>query len=162
MRQAFSILAPFLIAETGCLSAPVPQELVDVGPPSLQEPLFVEEGVRLSRTGISREVILELIRNRGIADRSDLGGIVALGREGVGEPVILVPPATPPNPPERKPAPGIVYRDLFIPLWPSYSRGHWHWGLRVACYSPVVDKEVQEIRPYDSVRPEIPPRAVDP
>jgi len=159
MKQAFSILVPFLIVLGGCLSAPLPQELVDVAP---QEPLLMKEVVQLSKIGISDEVIVGLIRTRGIADRPDLRGIVALRREGVGEPVILMLLASPAVHPSPKPTPRIVYRELFIPLWPSYARGRWHLGLRIVCYDRAAEPGIPEIVPIEPKPTEAPPTSIDP
>lgn len=144
------------------MTAPVPQELVDAGPAPAAPPLLLREVVQLSRIGISDDVIVELIRKQGIADRPDLGGIVALQNEGVRQPVLLVLLASPRNPPLPKPAPRIVTRDLYLPLWPSYSRGHWHLGLRIACTYRSVEEEVREIAPPPPESAKPLPGSIDP
>lgn len=136
MKQAPAVLMPFLLSLAGCLSPPIPQELVDVGPPPAPEPLLHEQVARLFRAGISEEVIDGLIRSHGTADRAN------------GAPV---------QPPR------IVYRELFIPLWPSYARGRWHVGLRIGCfYRTVVKEEPAQAAPARP-RPPVPqPDFIDP
>ena len=136
MKQAPAVLMPFLLALAGCLSPPIPQELVDVDPPAAPEPLLPEQVARLYQAGISEEVIVGLIRSRGTADRAN------------------VAPVQPPR---------IVYRELFIPLWPSYAGGRWHVGLRIGCYyGTVVEEEPAKAAPAHP-RPPVPqPDFIDP
>jgi hypothetical protein len=132
MKRALAILAPWLLLLGGCLSAPLAQDLIPVRQSTPPEPLRIQEIVRLSNAGISEETIIGLIKARGILDRPNLQGTLKLKDEGVGDAVILVLLGS--TPAERpKPRPRIVYRELFIPLWPSYSGGRWHLGLRMAC-----------------------------
>ncbi|MBI3854886.1 MAG: hypothetical protein HY293_04265 [Planctomycetes bacterium] len=119
-KTAFAVLVLFL---GGCMSA----ELVPVGP----EPLRVKEIQTLSRVGIPSDVILELLCERGVAERTSPERAAALRRAGVDESVVRELLASAPKAPA--PEPVLVVRDLYVPLWPAYSRGHWHLGLRVAC-----------------------------
>jgi hypothetical protein len=160
VKPVAAVLAPFLLILAGCLSAPIPQELVDVGPAPAAEPLSTREIVRLSKAGIADEVIVGLIRSRGLADRPSAAGIAALEKRGVSGQVRLYLLALPADPPARTPQPRIVYRELFIPLWPSYARGRWHLGLRIGCYTRTVGEQLQEILPQEP--PEELPRFIDP
>jgi len=159
MRFVAGIAAPFLLLLAGCLSAPVPQELVDATPVPAPEPLHIREILRLSKAGISDEVIVGLIRTRGIADRPNLKGITMLP---VSTQVQLYLLASPAEAPPQKPQPRIVYREFYIPLWPSYSRGHWHLGLRVGCYTKTEEGEVQEILPPEPDSSPPLPRFIEP
>jgi hypothetical protein len=150
MRLIAAVLVPFLLLLAGCVSAPIPQELLEVGPAPAAEPLSTRMIVRLSKVGVSDEVIVGLIRSRGVSDRPGAAGIAALETQGVSEQVRLYLLALPADPPARRPEPRIVYRELFIPLWPSYSRGRWHLGLRIGCYVRTIGDEVQEILPQES------------
>ena len=127
MKRASAILLPVLLALAGCLSPPLPEELVDVDRPAAPEPLLPQEMTRLSRVGISEEVVLELVRTRGVADRRET----------------------------RTPKPTIVYRELFIPLWPVYGGGRWHVGCRIGIFCRTVEEE-------PSPPPEPQPDFVDP
>jgi hypothetical protein len=90
--------------------------------------------VRLADAGIPDEVIVDLIRIRGIVARPSESGAALLGEQGVSPRVLATLQATrPTEQPTRSPS-ALVYRDFFIPFWPSYSGGHWHFGLRGACF----------------------------
>lgn len=159
MRFVAAVFAPFLILLSGCLSAPLPQELVDRDFVPAPKPLRIREIVRLSDAGIGDEVIVELIRIRGVADRP---GAEQISMLRVSRQVRLFLLASPAEAPERKPVPTIVYRELFIPLWPSYAGGRWHLGLRMGCYYRIMEKEVQEIVPQEAEAPVPQPQFVDP
>jgi len=160
MKPAAAALALMVLG--GCLSAPIPQELVDVSPFSAPEPLLTQEIVRLSKAGLSDEVLIGLIRSRGVADRPRVEGIVALGQQGVSGPVQLILLAVPSTAPARTPEPRIVYREFFIPLWPSYSRGRWHFGLRVGCYTRTLDGTLEAILPQEPESSTPLPDLIDP
>ena len=162
MKAAAALLAPFILFFGGCVSAPIPQELLDVLPFPAPEPLSTREIVRLSKAGVSDEVILGLVRTSGVADRPDVRGIVALGEQGVSGPVQLMLLAVPATAPARTPEPRIVYREFFIPLWPSYSRGRWHFGLRVGCYTRTVEGKAEETLPRQPESPTPLPDRIDP
>src|ERR1043165_8754886 len=98
MKRTSAVLLPLVLALAGCLSPPIPQELVEVDRPAAPEPLLPQEMTRLSRAGISEDVVLELVRSRGVADRAAAPMLKST----------------------------VVYRELFIPLWPSYAGGRWH------------------------------------
>ena len=159
MRIVAAVMAPFLLLLAGCLSAPIPQELVDVAPVPPPEPLRTREIVRLSNAGISDEVIVGLIRTRGVADRPSVGQIAKLPLSTEVRVSLLASPA---EAPARKPEPRIVYRELWIPLWPSYSGGRWHLGLRIGCYYRTAPEQVPEVVVPE---PEVPaplPEFIDP
>ena len=159
MRFVAAIPLPFLLLLAGCLSAPIPQDLVDVRPLPAAEPVRTQEIVRLSNAGISDEVIVGLIRTRGVADRPSVPQIAMLR---ISSQVQLALLASPTQAPPRKREPRIVYRELFVPLWPSYSGGRWHLGLRIGCYYRTAEDEVQEIVPQEP-EPSMPqPRFIDP
>jgi hypothetical protein len=161
MKQALGILTPLLFAAGGCMSGPIPQELAEGYPASIPEPLSVTEVVRLSRAGISDDLIVGLVKTRGLAGRPDLWGTVALRKVGVTDPVMLVLLASPQNPTPRQPAPQMVYREFTIPLWPSYSRGRWHLGLRMTCMVRASEEPPKSL----SERPELNepfPEVIDP
>ncbi len=159
MRVVAAVFAPFLLLLAGCLSAPIAQELVDGAPVPPPEPLRTQEIVRLSNAGISEEVIVGLIRTRGVADRPSVAQIARLPL-AIRVRATLV--ASPAEAPARKPAPRIVYRELWIPLWPSYSGGRWHLGLRIGCYYRTVPELVPEIVLPEPELPESPPPFIDP
>lgn len=131
MRFVAAVSAPFLLILAGCLSAPIPQELVHVDPMPTPEPLRLQEITRLENAGISDEVIVGLIRTRGVSDRPGVHKI-------------------------------FIYRELFIPLWPAYSRGRWHLGLRIGCSYRTAEKEVREILPPEPEKFVPQPRFIDP
>lgn len=164
MRNLAGALAPLLLALAGCLSGPIPQELVDVHPPPPPEPLRTSEIVRLSRVGLSQEVIVEFMKSRGVQERPSLSGLAALRDAGIQESVLLVWLALPALTPARKPAPRIVYRELFIPLWPAYSRGRWHLGVTIGCYHRSDEPGAPELPPPEpKPEPALPaPRTIDP
>ena len=89
MKQTLVILAPLLFAAGGCLSGPIPCELAEGYPASIPEALSVTEVVRLSKAGISDDLIVGLVKTRGLAGRPDLWGTVALRKVGVTDPVML-------------------------------------------------------------------------
>lgn len=107
MKYGLAFLAPLVLTLGGCLSPPIPSELVDVEPFAAPEPLTTAEVQKLARAGLSEEVVDGLIRARGISDR----------------PAAAAPTTT-----------RLVYRELFIPVWPSYAGGRWRVGLRCGWY----------------------------
>jgi hypothetical protein len=118
--------------------------------------------VRLSDAGLSDEVIIGLIRSRGMADRLTLSEAVQLGNQGVSSAVQLALVAVPPALPARVPGPRVVYRELFIPLWPSYAGGRWHVGLRIGCYYRAGAEEPVKVA-SEPPRPTAPqPEFIDP
>lgn len=156
MRRTPAVVIPFLLLAAGCLSPPIPQELVDVGATAAAEPLSTKDIVRLSKAGLPDEVIVDLMRTRGLADRPSTSGIAALAAEGVS-PHVQVKLLTLPVFARPKPQPRIVYHELYLPLWPAYYRGRWHWGLRIGCYYRTADGELQEILPEEPT-----PAIIDP
>lgn len=161
MIRALAILAPWLLVLGGCLSAPVSQDLIPVQEPAPVEPLRLKDVVRLSNAGILEDTIVGLIKARGIVEKPSLAGAQRLKAEGVGDGVLLVLLGS--TPAERpKPGAKIVYRELFIPLWPSYSGGRWHLGLRMACYYRVSPEGelLEPVEPPEIVEPL--PRSIDP
>jgi hypothetical protein len=159
VKRFVGVTAPSLLLLAGCLSAPVPERLADVDPITAPEPLRVREIVRLSNAGISDDVIVGLIRSRGVADRPSVAELLTLG---VSLQVQLTLLALPAAVPERRPGPRIVYRELFVPVWPSYSHGYWHLGLRIGCYYRTEDGELKEVLPREPETSSSPPRVVDP
>lgn len=131
MRFLAAVTAPFLLLLTGCLSAPLPADLVDVDPIPTPEPLSAGEIARLSNAGITNAVVAELIRTRGLVDRAAV----------------------------QAPAPRVVYREFFVPLWPSYARGRWRLGLRIGCYWRTAEHEAVPPEP-ETAAPE--PELIDP
>jgi len=162
MKQAVAVLALAMTALAGCISAPVPQELVDVRSGMLAEPVKFDEILRLSNAGIASDVIVEQIRSRGISDRPRLENLVALQRAGVAQAVVLPLVASPPTPPQNRSEPSIVYRDLFIPLWPSFSRGRWHLGLRISCYYRTSEEAPAGIPAQEPASPRPLPTIIEP
>ena len=79
MNRAPSVI-PLLLMLAGCLSPPLPQDVVDGRPPPAREPLRTQEVERLSQAGISEEVILDLILSRGVSN-PPVGTEVLLIRE---------------------------------------------------------------------------------
>lgn len=120
------LLAPVVLTLAGCLSAPIPQELVDVDPPPSMEPLTAREVSRLANAGISAGLIAELVRSHA--------ALQAPRRER------------------------IVYRELILPLWPSYARGRWRLGVRIGCYV----RRAAEVLEAPPAPPEPSPLFVDP
>ena len=162
MRQATAILTVLLLGLAGCFSPPIPQELVDVGPPPASEPMRTPDILRLSNAGLSDEVVIELIRTRGMADHLTLSDAVQLGNLGVSTAVQLALVTAPPALQARAPGPRIVYRELFIPLWPSYAGGRWHVGLHIGCYYRAGPEEPVKVAP-EAPRPPAPqPDFIDP
>ena len=127
-KPAPAVLAPWLLTLTGCLSAPIPEELTDVAPPPAVEPLTTREVSRLAGAGISSELIAELIRSHNV-----------------------------PQPPREG---RIVYRELYVPLWPSYAGGKWRIGLRIGCYVRRAVEESQVLMSEPGPEPQ--PLFVDP
>ena len=160
MRQAPAVLIPFLLILGGCLSAPIPQELVDVAPIPPPEQMTVQDIVRLSRVGLSDEVIAGLIHRRGVADRPSLSGVQLLGEQGVSTSVQLAIIAA--YPVAAAPEHRIVYRELFIPLWPVYSRGRWHLGCRIGMYTRTVEEATPKAAPKEPKPADPLPQFVDP
>jgi hypothetical protein len=159
MRFVTAVLASFLLILAGCLSAPIPQELTDVNPAPGPEALLTKEVVRLSKAGVTDEVLIELIRIRGVADLPSLATISSLRVSSQVQLALITAPA---GAPARKPEPRIVYRELFIPFWPSYSGGRWHLALRLGCYVRTEDREGSELVPPEP-EPSVPlPRLIDP
>jgi hypothetical protein len=66
-KQAPAVLASLLLTLTGCLSAPIAEELTGLAPPPATEPLTTREVSRLARAGIPDELIAELIRSHDVA-----------------------------------------------------------------------------------------------
>jgi hypothetical protein len=116
MRRSPAVLTPFLLILAGCLSPPIPEELLNVDRPRAADPMDAQDMARLSRAGISEEVMLELLQTRGVADR---------------------PPAAEARTPKRT----IVFRELFVPLWPFYGGGCWHFGCRMGIFYRTVLEE---------------------
>src|SRR6185295_18442925 len=149
-------------APAGCISAPLPQELVPVAAQVAPSPLHSTEVLRLAKAGIGDDVILELLQTRGVVARPGPAGVDRLRREGVSPPVIAGILATPaadrPVPPPAR----YVYRTLFIPLWPCYSGGHGRIGLHGAIYSRTseVGKLDEPAEDPEYVDPH--PKAIDP
>jgi hypothetical protein len=127
-------LVSFLFFLGGCLSAPVPEDLTGMGKPSAPTPLLMKEIVRLSDAGIPDDVIIDLIHARGIVARPSESGTALLVERGVSPPVLAKLLATRPAEPQKRILSSVVYRDFFIPYWPSFSQGHWRLGLRIACF----------------------------
>jgi len=158
MRIVSAALASFLWFLAGCLSAPIPQELTDVVPPPAPEPLLTKDVVRLSKAGVTDDVLIELIRSHGVADLPSLATVSALRVSSQVQLALITAPAAP----ARKPEPRIVYREFFIPFWPSYSGGRWHLALRLGCYVRTEDREDPEVVPPET-EPAVPlPRFIDP
>ena len=162
MNKAPAVLIPLTLMLAGCLSPPLPQDVVDGRPPPGPEPLLPQEIVNLSRAGVSDEVIVGLIRRRGVSNRPALAEVRMLGDQGVSTTVQLTLLARPFDAAPRRAEPRIVYRELFIPLWPSYARGRWQVGLRIGCFYRAVEEQPPVVRPPDP-RPSLPqPEHIDP
>jgi hypothetical protein len=161
MKRTSAVLMPFLLVVAGCLSPPIPQDLVDVGPLPAPDRVSLQEVVRLSRADLSDDVIIGLIRSRGIADRPGLAEVLLLGDQGVSSAVQLALVTAYPAA-SRPPEPRIAYRELFIPLWPSYARGRWHVGLRIGCFCRTVEEESPQVRPEEPKTPAPQPEIIDP
>lgn len=144
MKRALAILAPLLVLLGGCLSAPVAQELVPVQGPPAPPPILMKEVVRLSEAGISDRTVIELIRAHGVLQRPGPEGLRRLKEQGVSEPVLRSLSAAPQVERPAKLRPILVYREFYIPLWPSYSAGKWRSGLRVAVYHEGEDEAREE------------------
>jgi len=162
MKQAPAVLTVLLLGLAGCLSPPIPQELVDIGPLPAPESLRTRDIVRLSDAGLSDEVIIGLIRARGMADRVTLPEALQLGNQGVSSSVQLALIAVAPAVPARAPGPRIAYRELFIPLWPSYAGGRCHVGLRIGCYYRTTAEEGLDTVPESPLPPVPQPEFIDP
>ena len=152
--------AVLLLALLGCLSPPIPRELVEATPPPVPEPMKLNEVIRLSEAGLSDEVIVGLVRTRGVGERLSLSEVLVLGHRGVSTAVQLALVTAPPAGPARTPAPRIVYRELYIPLWPVYGGGRWRLGCRIG-----ILHGTEEPPPAPSKKPQPPvpqPESIDP
>jgi len=161
MKRA-SIAIPLLLVLAGCLSPPLPQDVVDGRPPPSREPLLTQEVVKLSRAGVSDEVIVDLIRSRGVSNRPGLADIRRLEEQGVSTNVRLYLLAVPFGALPPRAEPKVVVRELFIPLWPSYARGRWRIGLRLEWMTRTTEEQPPIVRPPEP-RPSLPqPDRLDP
>ncbi len=130
MKRALAVSLALL---AGCVTGPAPDDLVlSLDPPS-PDPLRLSEIIRLSKAGISEGTILALLRERGSAEQPGPEKTQRLRSAGVSDGVLMVlastRPAEPP-PPRGK----LVYRDLYLPLWPVYSGGRFRFGIRSGCW----------------------------
>ena len=135
MRQSLALLASGLLLLAGCMSAPVPPELIPAAAPPAPSRLLLKDIVRLSQAGIADDLIIELIERHPTPPLPSLDTVVALKERGVRDPVLralMAKPPQPPPPPAKKEA--LVYREFSVPLWPNYSRGGWHLGFRGAWF----------------------------
>ena len=133
MRRALAFPAVLTLLLAGCVSGPAPEDLVllqDYPPP---DPLRLSEVVRLSKAGVSDGTIVGLIRTRGIVEQPAPAKARRLQSAGVSDGVLAALAATPPAEP-APPRPKLVYRDLYLPLWPAYGGGRFHFGIRSGCW----------------------------
>jgi hypothetical protein len=98
MQWFLALIALLVLVLTGCYSVPVE----DLSPAATEPPLSAADIDRLSRAGLSDEVVQETVERRGIAE--------------LGEPEL------------EKPA---CRTELVIPWWPFYTGGRWRWGVRI-------------------------------
>jgi hypothetical protein len=161
MKRA-SVAIPLLLILAGCLSPPLPQDVVEVRPPPSREPLLTQEVVKLSQAGVSDEVIVGLIRSRGVSNRPGLADIRRLEEQGVSSNVRLFLLASPFGALPPRAEPKFVVREFFIPLWPSYAGGRWRIGLRLECLTRTPEEQPPTVRPPEP-RPSLPqPDRLDP
>lgn len=157
MRQASAVL---ILALFGCLSPPIPQELVDATPPPAPEPMKLNDVVRLSDAGLSDEVIVGLLRSRGVGEQLSLSEVLVLGQRGVSSAVQLALVTAPPAL-ARTPASRIIYRELFIPLWPVYGGGRWRLGCRIGIFHRTEEERSPAVP--EKPQPPVPqPESIDP
>jgi len=133
MRRALAIPAVLTLLLVGCVSGPAPEDLVllqDYPPP---DPLRLSEVVRLSKAGLSDDTIVELIKEHGIVEQPAPAKARRLQSAGVSDGVLAALAATPPAEP-RAPRAKLVYRDLYLPLWPVYGGGRFHFGISSGCW----------------------------
>ena len=126
-------LASFVVFLAGCVSGPAPDDLVLPQNPSPPDPVRLSEVLRLSKAGLSDDTILGLLRERGSAEQPGLEKMQRLKSAGVSDGVLgalASTPAAEPPPPRGK----LVYRDLYLPLWPVYSGGRFRFGIRSGCW----------------------------
>jgi hypothetical protein len=139
MTRALAIPAVLALLLAGCVSRPAPDDMVLVQDYPSPDPLRLSEIVRLSKAGVSDETILDLVRARGIAEQPAPEKRQRLKSAGVSDGVLGVLASTPaaaPAPPKTK----LVYRDLYLPLWPVYSGGRFRFGVRSSCWYRVESK----------------------
>jgi hypothetical protein len=121
----------------------------------------VADVVRLSDAGVSDEVVVGLVRSRGLAEHLTLSEVLVLGHRGVSTAVQLALVTAPPTAAARTPAPRIAYRELYIPLWPVYGGGRWRLGCRIGIFHGTE----AELPPAPPVKPQTPveqPESIDP
>ena len=162
-KRPFPILASFLLVLGGCITAPVPQDLTGMGDPPAPAPLLMKEIVRLTNAGIPDEVIIDVIRVQGVVARPSERGAALLAEQGVSPRVIANLRSARTADKHNRVVSSVVYREFFIPYWPSFSQGHWRLGLRIACfYRDPTEGNVEEFLAEEPAYVDPVPRTISP
>jgi len=110
----------------GCYIGPAPGYRVrEVRPPGLT----IDEVVKLTKSGLSDDVVLEKIKEAGVATRPTSDQLASLKQEGVSERVLKALVDAPITGAERRVVEYVYYpRSYYYPYYYPYSYYPYYWG----------------------------------